>query len=118
MSRSLLLGVATSFLLLTHAFAEDLDPVQPYRVERINPVEYQVDLTIAITAPHKTKNLQVWLPIPPSDNGQTYRRRALGSSPQIVEPKLGVEPTFGNQFAYFEFTKPQGAQLLRHQFTM
>ncbi len=44
--------------------------VSAWSATRTRPVEYQVDLSIAITAPYKTKKLQVWLPIPPSDAGQ------------------------------------------------
>jgi transglutaminase-like putative cysteine protease len=33
-----------------------------------------------------------------------------------VVPKIAKEPVHGNQFAYFEFDHPQGAQIIRHQF--
>lgn len=118
MSRLLIAVFLAAALPLASGFAADLDPQQPYQAERANPVEYQVDLTIAITAPYKTKKLQVWIPIPPSDAGQTYDRKSLSSHPQRVEPQFATEKTFGNQFACFEFANPQGAQLLRHQFTM
>jgi transglutaminase-like putative cysteine protease len=33
-----------------------------------------------------------------------------------VEPKIAKEAVYGNEFAYFEFKEPQGAQIIRHQF--
>jgi transglutaminase-like putative cysteine protease len=33
-----------------------------------------------------------------------------------AKPLIGTEKVFGNKFAYFEFAKPEGAQLIRHQF--
>ncbi len=35
-----------------------------------------------------------------------------------VEPKIGVEKLYGNKFAYFEFDHPEGAQIVRHKFTI
>ena len=31
-------------------------------------------------------------------------------------PQIASEPVYGNRFAYFEFSKPEGAQIIRHQF--
>ena len=33
-----------------------------------------------------------------------------------VEPRIARSTLFGNKFAYFEFTKPEGAQSSRHRF--
>ncbi len=30
--------------------------------------------------------------------------------------EVNAEPIYGNQFAYFEWDQPQGAQIVRHQF--
>ncbi len=95
-----------------------LDPSQPYQGEKRNAVQYEADFSIIVTAPHKTKVLKVWLPIPPSDAVQTVTTTSLSSFPQQVEPKIGSEPVFGNRFAYFEFSQPQGAQIIRHQFKL
>jgi transglutaminase-like putative cysteine protease len=118
MSRIFLVAFIAGSLISVAGFAAELDPQQPSTAERVNPVEYQIDLTIAITAPYKTKKLQVWLPIPPNDAGQEYTRKGLSVRPQKLQPQFSAEKTFGNQFAYFEFDRPQGAQLIRHQFTM
>jgi transglutaminase-like putative cysteine protease len=118
MSRLLVIAGLLMALPCAQAAAVDLDPQAPYQAERSNPVEYEVDLTIAITAPYNTKKLKVWMPIPSSDVGQTYRRKYHSTQPKQIEPQIAAEPTFGNQFAYFEFPEPKGALLLRHAFTM
>lgn len=96
--------------------APALDPDQPYLAEKSNPVVYQVDFQVVVTPPYKTKKLAVWLPVPPSDAVQTVSESKLSSFPLAVEPVVSTEPVFGNQFAYFEFAAPQGAQIIRHQF--
>jgi transglutaminase-like putative cysteine protease len=102
---------------LSHgAEANLLDPAQPYTAERFDPVTYDVDFSVVVTPPYKTKKLRVWLPIPPSDRGQEVSESRLTTFPMEVEPAIGAEPTFGNTFAYFEFDSPQGAQVVRHRF--
>lgn len=96
--------------------AFSLDPQLPYQAERRSPVTYDVDFSIVVTPPYQTKRLQVWIPAPPSDAGQEVSGSEWSSFPAAVEPRLGVEPKFGNRFAYFEFANPQGAQILRHRF--
>lgn len=91
------------------------DVNQPYSGERSNPVTYDAEFMIAITAPYKTKQLRVWLPIPPSNAGQELLSSDIGTFPDDVKPTLNTEPVFGNRFAYFEFANPQGAQVIRHQ---
>ncbi|MFO0820143.1 MAG: transglutaminase-like domain-containing protein [Pirellulales bacterium] len=93
-----------------------LDPQLPYQAERRSPVTYDVDFSVVVTPPYQTKRLQVWIPSPPSDAGQEVSGSEWSSFPTFVEPRLGVEPKFGNRFAYFEFVNPQGALILRHRF--
>lgn len=113
--------LATLLLQSLHAQGSEptkLDPSQPYQGEKRNAIQYEADFSIIVTAPYKTKVLKVWLPIPPSDAVQTVTTTSLSSFPQQVEPKIGAEPVFGNRFAYFEFSQPQGAQIIRHQFKL
>ncbi len=93
-----------------------LDPLLPYQAEKSRPVVYDVDYSIVVTAPYKTKLLQVWLPLPQSDGGQEVASKSLTSYPAEVKPQIASEPVYGNKFAHFEFRDPQGAQILRHQF--
>jgi hypothetical protein len=93
-----------------------LDPLLPYQAERKNAVTYEVDFSVVVTPPYKTKKLQVWLPIPPSDASQELSRSELSTFPLQVKPQIAAEKTYGNQFAYFEFDSPQGAQIIKHRF--
>lgn len=93
-----------------------LDPRQPCSAERRNPVTYDVEFLVTVTAPYKTKKLRVWLPIPPSDHGQELLATELTTFPDAVKPQIADESLFGNRFAYFEFANPQGAQVIRHKF--
>ena len=104
--------------IAVHCVAETpaLDPAMPYQAERSNPVTYDVDFSVVVTAPYKSKVLKVWLPIPQSDPGQEFTEGELTSFPMAVEPRIGAEKVFGNKFAYFEYKEPQGAQLIRHTF--
>ena len=94
------------------------DPDQPYGGQIADPVTYQVDLQFVITPPYHAKVLKVWVPLPPSDAVQEVSGRRLSSFPQKVTPKIGREPLYGNEFAYFEFDHPEGAQIVRHQFRL
>ena len=93
-----------------------LDPDLPYQAQRSNPVSYDVDFSVIITAPSHTKKLCLWLPLPPSDAGQEVTEGSLTTFPMQVKPKVGREARYGNRFAYFEFAHPQGAQIIRHRF--
>ncbi len=93
-----------------------LDPALPYQATKSNPVTYDVDYRIVVTAPYRTKVLRVWLPLPPSNEGQKIEKRELSTFPEKVEPKVGTEKKYGNTFAYFEFRNPQGAQVIRQRF--
>jgi transglutaminase-like putative cysteine protease len=94
----------------------DPDPNLPYQAKRSNPVTYDVDFAVIVTAPSHTKRLKVWLPLPPSDAAQEVDDKGISTEPMNVTPKIAKEPIFGNQFAYFEFDHPEGAQLIRHRF--
>jgi transglutaminase-like putative cysteine protease len=96
----------------------DLDANQPYQGVKSDPVTYQVDFSAVVTPPYKCKVLKVWMPIPPSDNIQEVSGSKLSSFPVKIEPVIGKEKLYANQFAYFEFKNPQGAQIVRHQFTI
>lgn len=85
-------------------------------VKRSAPVTYQVDFRAVVTPRKGTKMLRVWLPLAQTDAFQTVGKRSLSTLPRPVEPVLGREPTFGNQFAYFEFADPTGAVMITHQF--
>ena len=95
---------------------ESLDPAAPYQAVRNSPVTYDVDFSVVVTPPYKTKKLQVWLPIPVSDFGQEVSGSKLTSFPLQVDPEIADESAYGNRFAYFEFASPQGALIIRHQF--
>lgn len=95
-----------------------LDVNQPYSAERSNPVTYDVEFVVTVTAPYQTKVLRVWLPIPPTDHAQQLLESNLSTFPNPVEPSLNTEPEFGNRFAYFEFANPQGGQIIRHKFRL
>ena len=98
--------------------AEPHDVNQPYSAERSNPVVWDGELVVTVTAPYKTKLLRVWIPIPPSDNVQEVQRSELSAFPVDVKPQINTEPVFGNRFAYFEFPDPLGAQVIRHRLTV
>jgi transglutaminase-like putative cysteine protease len=93
-----------------------LDPGLPYRAKRSNPVTYDVDFSVVVTAPAHTKVLKVWLPLPQTDAGQEAEEGELSAFPMAVKPKVGREGAYGNKFAYFEFDHPEGAQIVRHKF--
>jgi transglutaminase-like putative cysteine protease len=81
-------------------------------------VTYRVDLSFVVTPPYHAKVLKVWVPLPPSDAAQEVNGRELSTFPMNVAPRIAKEPIYGNEFAYFEFAKPQGAQIIRHKFTV
>jgi len=93
-----------------------LDPQLPYQARRSNPVTYDVDFAVTVTAPYQTKVLKVWLPLPQSDAGQEVSEGEISTFPLRVTPRVSKETVFGNTFAYFEFHHPEGAQIIRHKF--
>jgi transglutaminase-like putative cysteine protease len=54
--------------------------------------------------------------MPQSDVAQTIENSQLSTFPMKVTPSVAKEPVHGNQFAYFEFDHPEGAQIIRHKF--
>ena len=97
---------------------DQLDPKMFYQAARSNPVTYDVDFSVVVTPPYKAKVLKVWLPMPQTDFGQEVTESGLSTYPITVEPRIAAERVFGNKFAYFEFHDAQGAQIIRHQFTV
>lgn len=93
-----------------------LNPEMPYQAEQSNRVTYAVDFSAVVTPPQGCKVLKVWLPLPPSNEAQQVRDSRLSTFPIHVEPQIATEKVYGNRFAYFEFHRPQGAQIIRHRF--
>ena len=99
--------------------AAELDairPDQPYRAVRLDPVHYDVDFSVVVTAPYHCKLLKVWLPLPQSDVAKEITDSRLTTFPLAAKPQIGTESTYGNKFAYFELANPQGGQVIRHRF--
>ena len=118
MSR-LLLALSLAALSVAQAAAADpakLDPSLPYQAQKSNPVTYDVEFAFVVTPPYHTKTLKVWVPIPPTDAGQEVSTPTFSTFPMTVKPQIGAEKVFGNQFAYFEFDHPEGAQIIRTAF--
>jgi transglutaminase-like putative cysteine protease len=115
MSRSLTALLALALLPLASTSAEP-DPNQPYSATRSDPVTYDIDFRVIVTAPQNTKKLRVWVPIPSSDKGQEVKPGTFTTFPTDVKPTTHTENVFGNTFAYFEFDNPQGAQIISHSF--
>jgi transglutaminase-like putative cysteine protease len=93
-----------------------LDPDLPYQARKADPVTYDVDFAAVVTAPYHTRLLKVWLLLPQSDAGQEVEDKGLTTFPQQVKPRIGREERYGNTFAYFEFSGPEGAQIIHHRF--
>ena len=107
-------------LFLAAACAADpapkLDPAQPYTAKRSDPVAYEVDFRVVVTAPQDTRTLRVWVPVPPTDAAQEVSGSKWETFPAGVRPTVHTEEVFGNTFAHFEFDRPQGAQIITHTF--
>lgn len=116
MSRTIALTACLLATIVASAIgAEPLSPDAPYSAERSNPVTYDAQLQVAVTAPYKTKLLRVWVPVPQSDRGQEVLATEFSTFPESITPTIHSEPIFGNRFAYFEFPNPQGAMLISHK---
>lgn len=102
---------------IEHSLADDLDVHHQNSGRFSQEISYEVDLRIVVMPPEKTKRLRVWVPLPQSDNLQTVSGSHLSVFPQAVKPQIGVEKIHRNKFAYFEFSSPAGAQVIRHRFT-
>ncbi len=86
--------------------AEPQDVNQPYMAERSDPVVWDGELIVTVTAPYKTKLLRVWIPIPPSDAVQEVQRSELSTFPVDVKPQISSERVFGNRFASHTLSFP------------
>lgn len=111
--------LVSSLCLAAQVAAADpvLSVTHPYQGQLSDPVTHEVDFTVVVTPPYQCDTLKVWLPLPPSDNVQQASTQHLSSFPMQVEPQIHTEAVHGNRFAYFEFLRPQGAQIIRHRFT-
>ncbi|HQZ64062.1 MAG TPA: transglutaminase domain-containing protein [Planctomycetaceae bacterium] len=105
--------IAISMTQLRGGDAVDIN--QPYSATMSKPVLWDGELVFVVTAPYKTKLLRVWVPVPPSDGVQDVRLSEFSTFPVDVKPQIDTEPVFGNRFAYFEFSDPQGAMIIRHR---
>jgi hypothetical protein len=113
----LVVAIAATFADV--APADDISslPDAPYTAVRSDPVTHTVDFRVIVTAPYHCQLLKVWLPVPQSDAAQEVGPSEFTTFPASFEPELHQEPVYGNRFAYFEFPKPQGAQIIQHRFT-
>lgn len=109
-----------AFLLLLAfalpAGAADPDPAHPYSAAKSNPVAYDIDFRVVVTAPADTKTLKVWVPVPQDDAGQRVTAGGWSVFPTDTKPAFHTEKVFGNTFAYFEFADPRGAVIISHAF--
>ncbi|MBI3824027.1 MAG: transglutaminase domain-containing protein [Planctomycetes bacterium] len=117
MIRALLLGACLAAVSFAYASgSEKLDPKLPLQGKKSDAVTYDIDFSVVVTAPYRTKTLKVWLAMPQSDVAQSIEGSELSTFPMKVAPKVAKESVHGNQFAYFEFDHPEGAQIIRHKF--
>ena len=118
--RSLCLFMVATGMLFSFALelarADQMDPTSPSTATKSQPAEFEMDYRIMVTPPAGTKQLRVWLPIPPSNEVQQFESIELSTFPTSVRPEVAAEPKYGNRFAYFEFNEPRGAQVIRHRF--
>lgn len=80
-----------------------LDPDQPYTAKMGTSVTYDVSFDVVFTAPYGTKQAEVWLAVPTSDNAQqveAYRTEPTAPSDQ-------TEPLYNNRLVHFSYDKPQ-----------
>ncbi|MEZ6059826.1 MAG: transglutaminase domain-containing protein [Planctomycetaceae bacterium] len=95
---------------------EDLSPSQPYSAVRSDPLEHDVEFVVIVTPPYHCQSLDVWIPVPQSDQAQEIANSQFSTFPVETAAQIGNEPIYNNRFAYFHFDHPQGAQIIRHQF--
>ncbi len=89
-----------------------LDPDQPYTARMGTGVTYDVSFDVVFTAPYGTKQAEVWLAVPTSDNAQqveAYRTEPTAPSDQ-------TEPLYNNRLVHFSYDKPQGGQIIKQSF--
>jgi hypothetical protein len=92
------------------------DAGRPYAATKTQPVSYDIDFRVIITAPSGTKTLKIWVPIAQDDEGQKVGAGNWSVFPGDVKPSFHTERVFGNRFAFFEIQSPQGAQIIAHTF--
>src|SRR5687768_12262506 len=95
--------ILASLAILPNTVAAQHDVKQPLQGVKSNPVTYDIDFTVIVTAPFQTKTLKVWLALPQSDVAQTIEDSAFSTFPMKIDAKIGEEKVHGNRFAYFEF---------------
>ena len=115
------IAVPTVTLLVSTAFAMGLPVSEPdaelaHSAAKSAPVTFEIDFRVVVTAPAGTKTLKVWLPIAQDDAGQKVTAGEWSVFPNDLKPAFHTEKVFGNQFAFFEFASPQGAQIIAHTF--
>jgi transglutaminase-like putative cysteine protease len=93
-----------------------LAPDAPCTATKSHALTTRVDFAAVVTPPYGAEVLRVWLPIPPSDETQEITGSEFATWPLQVQPQFASEEVYGNRFAYFEFAKPKGAQMVRHRF--
>ncbi len=91
-------------------------PDLPYTADKTDPIVHDVEFVIVVTPPYHCQVLKVWVPVPPSDAAQQITGSEFDTFPLEVKPRIETEPVYKNRFAYFEFHRPQGAQIIRHRF--
>jgi Transglutaminase-like superfamily len=118
MKRILLATLLVCWTALHPAIAQEakLDPALPLQGKKSDPVTYDIDFSVVVTPPYHTKTLKIWLALPQSDVAQKIDGSELSTFPMMVLPRVAKESEYGNQFAYFEFDHPEGAQIIRHKF--
>src|SRR5947209_6170959 len=96
--------VAPALVLAALCFPEfvfgQYDVNLPLQGAKSDPVTYDIDFSVVVTAPYHTKKLKVWLALPPSDAGQAIEGSQFSTFPMKVEPQFGQEKVHGNKFAY------------------
>lgn len=117
MKKSLIALIALPLALHQGIAAESagkaaLDPNQPYTATMGPDVTYDVSFDVVFTAPYGSKEANVWLPVPHTDNSQQVEGYRTEPAPVSSE----VEPLYGNRLVHFTYEKPQGGQIIKQSF--
>ena len=89
-----------------------LDPDQPYTAKMGKGVTFDVSFDVVFTAPYGTKQAEVWLAVPTSDN--TQQVEAYRTEPAALSNQ--TEPLYHNRLVHFSYDKPQGGQIIKQSF--
>lgn len=111
------LAAALALAIVAQADTATLDPNFHCTARRGDEVTYHIKYSVVVTPPAGTKKLQVWIPVPTSDDTQQVNGYKVSTYPDSVTPRFAEDKTFGNRFAYFEFVNPLGAQVIRQEYT-